>query len=626
MFCNAFMETSPRPTSLSYIRQRSGSAVLKYPFGVIGKNSSVNSSAVVTISNLGPDTAYNVYCYTEDYRGNTMELATALSWSVSAQTQCCRRIVLMTNTPVIAKFVPDSAEVQYKFKLNSRPSSGIIAAVSLLPKVCNGSGGTNYTAAAYPKSFSFSPSAVDLTGVFVIRGQPGCYQLKIVASTSYTSAIMNLTIAPDGTPRPPPRMSSVMFSNGGKRIFIEFDTATDLGVKKLAPYGVSFLCSQLLSYPGIGMSMCSWSRNTLLVVTLAYSSDVYVEIGDTMSLQQGILQVACVNGANCSGNPFNTAQMLPINAPVDPIAPLVALSSSGQIVSTCSDISLDPSQSMFKGGAQRPWKTIAWDVSGSGGNVTAIAKHLSNNHASSTFFPAVVDHLWTDIGDLTFQLRLENFLGMVSVASVTIEVVSESVTEANIFGSAVKLMYRWQSLSIYSQVKLTSCGVNVSDEFTSYEYAWTVYDGVQYESSIVSESNDPRTFKLSPYRMLLDHTYTVNVRVSASNTALMPVNYKSTVKILRSYVVATVQGANYFTVTAGSSFTLDGSKSQDMDFPDSTLTTFTWSCREVSPVFGRTCNAQFSSTSVQTINAAGFTGIRFDDAENSEIYVACNWL
>jgi len=290
--------------------------------------------------------------------------------------------------------------------------------------------------------------------------------------------------------------------------------------------------------------------------------------------------------------------------PVSPVYPLVSLEVSSTTLSNCSDLILDPSQSINTGGSLRSWSLVHWSVTGTGGDVAVIENQLNAFYSSNKTTEAYT--VSTDLlrhGQLTITLRLKNAFGNVGFGGVDVTIVNEDVPSVSIFGPASLVMNRWATLELFAEASIRIC--NKTDAFYPLSYQWSAYHGITLDSALQSVSNNPRVFRLNPYSLNVGVTYNFVIQATASaSTNSIPGDYATRVTVLRSGVLAEIAGGASRSVSSTDTFVLDASASGDRDFPDSINTTFTWTCQEVSPVFGRQCNTSMTTFSVLNIDAS----------------------
>ena len=607
VFCAAYRSGSVLLKDVNRVRRDGTGGILTLP----SQGPQGTTAAELTIQGLSPSTRYDVYCGTEDFRGNAMPLASVVDTRTIVETACCRRLVLVSNISSVFEYPPAlassaSTEVVFRFQLNSVPLAPVTISVTLVAQVC--SIGPSSAASAVPRQFLFTNTSRSMTGSFVVRGSAGCYGLSVVAANNqYQSAFQRLTISAPTEGLNPPVVTNAMFSNDGRKLFVQLDTDSDLGATVIANYDKSFACSALIHFEGIGNSKCSWQEASLLVVTLVYSDSTYVRPLDILTLLGGKLKTRCPPDETCLSFRFNVRSQVPIREPTSAIYPLAALSSSAQVLSPCMALVLDPRQSKYKGGAGRPWDSVSWAVTGSGANLTAVAGFLGG-YTTNTMRTIHIPSSLIRTGSVTYRITVKNFLGRSSVASVRVNVVEVVVAEATIFGPVLRKMYVWQPLSLFALADFVPCLTNLSASNTSQLlYDWTAYEGLNYVPSLVTISNDPRAFKLPSYSLVLFSTYTFVVRVYTADVDVSvsdAVTYQVKVRTERSGPVAVIKGGDFFIVSSTDSLELDGSLSGDRDLPNSPLTTLQWFCMETAPSYGSACNVDFSADKVQKIKAS----------------------
>ena len=94
----------------------------------------------VRIEPLGPDTPYDVYCYTEDYASHVMPLTDCLAAVGRIKTPCCRTIVFPPSFPRIPDLISADKLVlpQLSFSLDAPPTFGLVVTMSIKSHPCEG--------------------------------------------------------------------------------------------------------------------------------------------------------------------------------------------------------------------------------------------------------------------------------------------------------------------------------------------------------------------------------------------------------------------------------------------------------------------------------------------------------
>jgi hypothetical protein len=154
----------------------------------------------------------------------------------------------------------------FTFNLDSIPKKNTIVNVNLIPQLSDcqyyeGAELKNPSKYVIPNRFQFSNQSTSLTGSFLIKGVPACYQVVVYVSegTPYMNATAAVSILSAKTPPVPPVLTSVQFSNDGRFLYINFDSSTDKGGNVLkGQANLNFNCSKLLRFASSDNSKCLW--------------------------------------------------------------------------------------------------------------------------------------------------------------------------------------------------------------------------------------------------------------------------------------------------------------------------------------------------------------------------------
>ena len=612
VYCAGYLSSDLPLTSVSRLKLDGAGSTLTF----LNSSMNNNTSTLISLENLDPDSNYSIYCYSEDAFGNKMDLKAALATYKPARTLCCRRIVLRNTSPRIVFYSPLVPEFVFSFYLNAQVRYTVQVGVSLDRYNCSShpyAGGSS-AAASFPSEFVLqagTPSGVGYN--FVVRGDPGCYRLLLSSASvngygvdnSFLNASTKLQILSPDSNIPPPHLMSATFSSDGRKIQLDFDAATDRGMKFINNIFKQFPCSSLIVVKeGISGLRCIWETDSTLLISLISSKKEFVNIGDEVKLLNGKIKAACPQGMSCSDFNYSTEDSVEIAPPLVATYPFVSLQVSSATLSNCSDLEIDPSQSFNKGGAHRPWLRVHWTVSGSGGDTVEIENQLNAYYANHTVTPFTVLSEFLRVGSLTFTLSLKNFFGKEGITSTTVTIIEEAIPAASVFGPSVFEMNRWATLELHADGSFQNC-YNDTGELHTLSYKWAGYNGVVLDPTLLSTSLNPRIFRLNPYTLDVGSTYSFVSTVAVDDTAnSIPVIYTTKVNVIRSGVQAEIAGGELRSVTSSELFLLDASGSSDLDYPESPLTTFAWSCVEESPIFGRQCNTTFSSDSSQYVDSS----------------------
>lgn len=565
----------------------------------------------VLIERLAPDTLYDVYCFTEDFSAHVMPMPDMIASKTTVQTKCCRRIIFPSSYPRVPDMTSSGTAIQPKlsFELNSLPTTALGVILSLIPHPCddNSIGGSKFSKLTYvtPSVFNFTAKSSSLVGSFVVRGYQGCYTIiasayaqgnDLYALSRGEVAIVNLRVFTPSAPA----VVSVRFSDDGQNIIFTFNTATAMPIFN----STIFACSNIVTFLSANASNCRWSSTSTLIASMtSIKSGQLPSLSEEVGLLGGIVQSACVPGGACAQYPFSVYANFTIMSPVAPIIPVISLSGPAS-VGACSDIKLDPTSTIGHGG--RPWKNVRWSVSNnqSPDNLTfsrdiiAMTAHLNANYSDAASIAFIPNHLLTVGVTYNFYLQLTNFLGKYSVGSTSVTVSANKATPLlSIAGPSTLLKYRWQSLSLTALASIPSCA-GATDQ--GLVYTWYAFKGPQYLPKVLSESADPRVFKLNPYVLDALSSYTIQVKAvgkSYTDPVLGSITPMASADVLiqtgQSGVVARIAGGEVQTAKAGAVYVLDASGSYDLDMIAEEFKynppLYRWLCSEYFPDFGNAC-------------------------------------
>jgi hypothetical protein len=599
IYCGAFVNGTTF-TSLLKIREQ----------GYFGYMTGMGTVSVY-IDGLGPDTAYDVYCYTEDYAAHVMPLELAREAMVQASTLCCKSITFDMEEPLrsIPEIATATANPEYGFTLSSKPNQEMVVNLNLTKFVCaDASIGTSpyyRLTTVSPSSFTFTGDiSEDLSGYFTVRGYQGCYALNMSVTypngdqvdsfeTDYTEVtIINQFVkAPDV-----PALERVVFGADGLSLNFHFDSPTNAPIYDNSSV---FACDNLVSFNGVDNdgADCRWISASHLRASLSYDGVDKPSVGSPgATVSNGHIQAECTVD-DCSSYGYMDTTTKEIESPADATVPYVSLSSS-KLIGSCDDIILDPTGSTGHGG--RPWASVLWDVTEFDVEVSnltitqPVEDWLSYNYPAGNKLSTVPnDELLAGV-KYTISLTLENFLGKISTGSVYVEVDSRSaIPQLSIAGPSMLIKYRSQSLNLFAVAQIPSCAGSVANQGITYE--WKVYEGARYLPEVTSYSADPRYFKIAPFTLSGSTEYTIQVTATGYDEDNIdpPISYYSVlVQVGQAGVESIIAGGDSLTSSYSQEFSLDGSDSRDLDATsaETSVLTFAWTCIVYSPEYGDVCS------------------------------------
>lgn len=570
-------------------------------------------SGTLKITNLQPETKYIIYLYTEDFLGHRMDFGEVLTTATNFTTPCCRQLLFPDN---YFRITESNTEIDlFSLTLNSQPTS--ICVVQLMASV---DGMVNF----YPSHLiEFGNQTRDLIRTFRIVGlyvgRVNITATPVNCSDIIENATFLLDITSPSTPPTPVKILNIRFSDSGNPkfnfymyyylyvfsnlflyftvilgviLYVSFASATD----RMGKFS-DFQCDNILSFFGSSSSTCFWINSTLLSVRLGELAIQELQVGSTVYLLKGVLRPYCDdrNGfMNCTLYPTNSHQEVPISPPLKPIAPVLSLLMPAMTYA-CNGLVIDASTSY--GSAGKNWSSIKWTITGSESFTIPTLQQYFDLHFSSqdTWSYVNIPPNSTIFGSglYTFTLSLQNKFGQSSTVSKNlVAALPNTIPLVQISGQAIQYVNRASQITLLARSSASICGLTISDNIV---YTWQVYEGLQLQQNIISQSLDARFFKLSPFSLKAGSVYTVQVSVAQSSRPLAFSSAKVSIIVGVSGVVATIAGGKARTETASVGFSLDASASFDIDYPTNKSTLkFRWECYEYAPLFLKPCPAAFS--------------------------------
>jgi hypothetical protein len=576
----------------------------------------------VLITGLGPDTDYDVYCFTEDYANHMMPLDVAVENMQTVRTGCCRSALFDLSDPVpkIAEITTATTNPEYSFTLSSQPTDILYVYLTLTSFSCaDGSIGTSpYSSltAVSPNRFNFTGALSEsLTGFFTVRGYQGCYELALSVESpggndTYANDTAEITIINMYNIEPEtPQLTSIKYTSDGLGILFTFDTPTNMPT---FDNSTIFECINIVDFLGSDSdgADCKWISSTVLRASLAYTVGFKPSPtnGDTGTINANIVQAECTI-SDCSDYAYVQSTLLTIAVPDDAQAPDVSLSSSTS-VGSCDDIILDPTGSSGAGG--RTWHTVLWTVADADTNnpnntiAEPVETYLNAIYGDGDTLATIPNEYLTEGYTYAISLTLTNFLTTSSTSSVSVEVTTSSNTpQLSIAGPASLVKYRNQSINLFAVASIPTCAGSVANLGISYD--WKVYRGSVYESTITSTSLDPRYFIIEPFVLSGSTDYVIQVTATGySETNINPPisYYNVIVQIGQAGVESIIEGGEYQTVGASEGIVLDGSFSSDLDASDASSSdlTYAWTCLIYDPEYGYGCEGFPTDSSSSTLS------------------------
>lgn len=166
-------------------------------------------------------------------------------------------------------------------------------------------------------------------------------------------------------------------------------------------------------------------------------------------------------------------------------------------------------------------------------------------------------------------------------------------------------MNRKSTLSLFANAQIPSCPNAIQEKIF---YIWDIYKGTSFVSSLVSTSRDPRFFKLNSYSLESSSIYTARVTVYAASAPTETSSASVQIQVGKLGVKALIAGGSARTVSSEDELiSLDASSSYDIDYPSdiTKITSYTWTCVEISPNFGELCSFMDSSNKFNMLTIPG---------------------
>ena len=215
----------------------------------------------------------------------------------------------------------------------------------------------------------------------------------------------------------------------------------------------------------------------------------------------------------------------------------------------------------------------------------------------------------------TFTLRLLNFFGFENTASFAVRVANGALPDVVITAgseAAALVTHASAALSLFASAAVAVCpGRSASSP--SLDYIWSLRSaGSVHQMVFVSQSVDPRVFKLPAFSLNASQSYIVGVTVvdvssGLNNSALLPVD------VGRSPLRAVIDGGDRVVGLESSDgapplLSLDASASVDVERGTGQGLVYTWSCNVLDGSKGGTCGGNLTSVNgvvTQNLNDYG---------------------
>jgi hypothetical protein len=514
IFCSA-MANGSAPTSIGSIKApvpdaaSTKNVVKTIPIGsTFPLNSSVSFAGLISFQ------AYAIYCYVETSLGTGNLLSEVLKTRIVQTTACCK-ILTFINNPVfvfgdVTKYTASSAKSTYIFTYSM--SSSPLKSLQVTP-VFKLNGVVSTDIVATPSTSNFTSSS-QLAAQFFLSASSeisGSYTISLTASGSskaqFTSGTStSVQILSTFSPVPAPMITSSRFSDSGQAVVITFDSLTN----QAGIVAASWSCDLLFTFTSASKTTCSWVNTSAVsasfgVVTSVTNNIVYLSIGSSVTLNDGLLKAFCTGTVTaCASNPVASTMSVITGAPLHPMTPTVIVNAP-QFLGSCNDLLLDATGSYGNGG--RLYNAVVWIVSATDADVdlSVIQSYLNSTSALYQIsMPFSIPAAILTKATYTFTLRLTNFLVLSNFITVVTVVTSDpNLPILTIIGPTYQTIVASSALTILSAATLSSCATKT----TSVKYSWSVQkNGLSF--ALPSTSLDPSRFSLGAYSLAVETSYT----------------------------------------------------------------------------------------------------------------------
>lgn len=611
----------------------------------------------ITVNGLSAETAYAMYCYTEDSYGNGLDLETVVSSRVSFTTGCCRSIVFSNvpesvtgNVTQYSNAEADTYTIRYVlsslFETNAivtpivLDESGSILSRSNERRLSTTSWAAGFQRSfirktaeldvyvdVLPSSITFSSGDTNLEGAFIISASVGLSSnITIVMNvttddgSTYLTPSTNMQVVNLADNPAPPSILRASFSSTGASVSVLFDSSFDTirFQEENDIVGVNLWdCSLLFTFSVSSDASCSIVSSSVVRVSLVARS--VVQPGTTLlTLVDDVIYAACLPTTRpCITYAPSPAQTVTIAYPARPITPaprVIAPRSVGR----CDALVINPVLSTGHGG--RAWSVIEWIVTASDPNadvsemmdILSTTSKADNLRSTVVISRDVLDRAAGNIGKnsssgsivYTFSLGLRNFLQSPKTAFTryaatdVVRDVSLVAPLVTVVGQGYRTAYRYDSLLISSTATQAVCG----NDSSTINFAWRVYENNLPRMDIVTQSANPRVMLLDPFTLKTNVDYVFQVRAFGDSGGVSAASVS--VHVLAGDVFAIIAGGSSRTVSPYSALELDGSDSFDEDSDGSVADdlSYRWLCVYQTPSrFGESCNSEFEDRSSVTL-------------------------
>ena len=252
--------------------------------------------------------------------------------------------------------------------------------------------------------------------------------------------------------------------------------------------------------------------------------------------------------------------------------------------------------------------------------VEAPTEYLNSLPQNTRYSVTLPSSLLDDNTRYTLSLKITNFLGLSSTVSKDFSVIAADVTPRVFvqFPSGSSLT-RDQEIIVSTTAKLDTCDSSATLVLQE-KYGWRMFNDIEFNSSIVSTSLNPRIFKLPPYTLDPGMRYRLQSQVKFQyrlGEAVEEVIGKDSIIFDVGYagIRACISGSSRITMGIGDRLELDASSSYSIDYPDDALHfQYSWECVEIFPNYGGIC-ALFAKSLSQPFLSVTFSQLNPEERD-----------
>ena len=145
--------------------------------------------------------------------------------------------------------------------------------------------------------------------------------------------------------------------------------------------------------------------------------------------------------------------------------------------------------------------------------------------------------------------------------------------------SSTVVSSRWKNLSFYTTAEFPDCLGRANDiTYTPFTYTYHVYEGTSYLPQFTQTSENQKNFQINEFSLKPSTTYTVQVIVSTDSSIGEEISSSDSVVVVigQSGIQADIDSGASQTISRLYAVHLYASNSYDMDYPNNTDLTYSW--------------------------------------------------